>query len=215
MHAKSINSRADFVTPHSTMTLRVTFRYWYNAKLRKAQSLKTVLVGELCEAAYDHLDAAAPLTHRQQQYMRIYTANLLLRIKRVTSECDNHSRIVWPHEETSSLLVEDHALISRRCMRLLKGKLKRRRCLEFILVCQLCLAAYEMLEVTAPLSRGQQRSMRRFTINLRSCIKRVTRRDDRQSSVVWSREETRSLSSDIQQGEEYKDSKGHTRIRRS
>ena len=32
--------------------------------------------------------------------------------------------------------------------------------------------------------------MRRFTINLRSCIKRVTRRDDSQSSDVWSREET-------------------------
>ena len=33
--------------------------------------------------------------------------------------------------------------------------------------------------------------MCRFTINLRSCIKRVTRRDDSQSSDVWSREETR------------------------
>ena len=32
--------------------------------------------------------------------------------------------------------------------------------------------------------------MRRFTINLRSCIKRLTRRDDSQSSDVWSREET-------------------------
>ena len=69
-------------------------------------------------------------------------------------------------------------------MRLLKGELKRRCCLTFILVCQLCLAAYELLEVTAPLSRGQQRSMRRFTINLRSCIKRVTRWDDSQSSYV-------------------------------
>ena len=56
--------------------------------------------------------------------------------------------------------------------------------------------------------------MRRFTINLRSCIKRVTRRDDSQSSDVWSREETRSLSSDAQQDEEYKASKGHTRTRR-
>ena len=52
--------------------------------------------------------------------------------------------------------------------------------------------------------------MRRFTINLRSCIKRMTRRDDSQSSDVWSREETRSLSSDAQQDEEYKASKGHT-----
>ena len=43
--------------------------------------------------------------------------------------------------------------------------------------------------------------MCRFTINLRSCIKRVTRRDDSQSSDVWSREETRSLSSDAQQDE--------------
>ena len=194
------------------MTLRVTCLYWYNPELSKAQSLTAAL--EICEAAYDHLDTAAPLTHRQQQSMRIYTANLLSPIKRVTSECDNHSRIVWPREGTSSLSVEDHTLISRRCMRLLKGQLKRGRCLEFILVCQLCLAAYELLEVTAPLSHGQQRSMRRFTINLRSCIKRVTRRDDRQSSDVWSREETRSLFSDAQQDEEYKASKGHTRIRR-
>ena len=111
-------------------------------------------------------------------------------------------RIVWPREVTSSLLVEDHTLISRRCMRLLKGQLKMRSFLEFILVCQLCLTAYELLEVTAPLSRGQQPSMRRFTINLRSCIKRVTRRDDSQSSDVWSREETSSLSSDAEQDEE-------------
>ena len=120
--------------------------------------------------------------------MRMYTAHLQSRIKRVTSECDNHSRFVWPRERTIGLLVEYHTLISRRCMRLLKGELKRRRCLNFILVCQLCLAAYELLEVTAPLSRGQQRSMRRFTINLRSYIKRVTRQEDSQSSDVWSRE---------------------------
>ena len=196
------------------MSLHVTFLYWYNAELRKAQSLKAVLVGELCEAAYGRFDAAVPLTHRQQQSMRMYTAHLLSRIKRVTSKCDNYSRFVWPREGTSSLLVEDHTLISRWCMHLLKGELKRRHSLKFILVCQLCLAAYELLVVTAPLSRGQQRSMRRFTINLRSCIKRVTRRDDSQSSDVWSREETRSLSSDAQQDEEYKASKSHTRIRR-
>ena len=141
IHAKSINSRAPCVTPYSTMSLHVTCLYWYNAELRKAQSLKAVLVGELCEAAYGRFDAAAPLTHRQQQSMRMYTAHLLSRIKRVTSECDNHSRFVWPREGTSSLLVEDHTLISQRCMRLLKGELKRRRCLKFILVCQLCLAA--------------------------------------------------------------------------
>ena len=140
--------------------------------------------------------------------------HLLSRIKRVTRECDNHSPIVWPREGTSSLLVEYHTLISRQCMRPLIGELKIRRCLEFILVCRLCLAACELLEVNAPLSRGQQRSMRRFTINQRSCIKRVTRRDDSQSSDVWSREETSSLSSDAQQDEEYKGSKGHTRIRR-
>ena len=126
--------------------------------------------------------------------MRMYTAHLLSRIKRVTSECDNHSRFVWPREGTSGLLVEDRTLINRRCICLLKGELKRRRCLKFILVCQLCLVAYELLEVTAPLSRGQQRSMGRFTINMRSCIQRVTHRDDSQSSDVWSREETRSLS---------------------
>ena len=33
-------------------------------------------------------------------------------------------------------------------MRLLKGELKRIHCLKFILVCQLCLAAYELMEVT-------------------------------------------------------------------
>ena len=38
--------------------------------------------------------------------------------------------------------------------------------------------------------------------------KPLTRRDDSQSSDVWSREETRSLSSDAQQDEEYKASKG-------
>ena len=67
---------------------------------------KAVLVGELCEAAYDRLEEAAPVKHRQQQYMRIYTAQLLSRIKRVMSECDNQSRIVWPREGTNSLLVE-------------------------------------------------------------------------------------------------------------
>ena len=183
------------------MSLHVTCLYWYNAELRKAQNLKTVLVGELCEAAYDRFDAATPLTHRQQQSMRMYTAHLLSRVKRVTSECGNHSRFVWSREGTICLLVEYHTLISRGCMRLLKGELKRRGCLKFILVCQLCLAAYELLEVPAQLSRGQQRYMRRFTINLRSCIKRVTRWDDSQSSDVWSREETRSLSSDAQQDE--------------
>ena len=130
------------------MYLRVTCLYWYNAELRKAQSLTAILVGELCEAAYDRLDTAGPLTHRQQQSMRIYTIHLLSRIKRVTSNCDNHSRIVWPCEETSSLLVKGHTVISRQCIRLLKGELKRKHCLEFILVCQLCLAAYKLLEVT-------------------------------------------------------------------
>ena len=166
------------------MSLHVTCLYWYNTELCKAQSLKAVLVGELCKAAYDRFDVAAPLTHRQQQSMRMYTVHLLSRINRVTSECGNHSRFVWLREGESTLLVENHTLIRRRCMRLLKGELKRRRCLKFILVCQLCLAAYELLEVTAPLSRGQQRSMRRFTINIKSCIKGVTRRDDSQSSYV-------------------------------
>ena len=32
IHAKRINSRANCVTPHSTMTLRVTCLYWYNAE---------------------------------------------------------------------------------------------------------------------------------------------------------------------------------------
>ena len=104
IHAKSINSRAHCITPRSTMSLRVTCLYWYNAELRKAQSIKAVLVSELCEAPYDRSEAAAPLTHRQQQTMRIYTAQLLSRIKRVTSESDIESRIVWPLEGTSSLL---------------------------------------------------------------------------------------------------------------
>ena len=136
------------------MSLRMTCLYRYNAELRKTQSLKAVLVGELC------------------------------------------------------------GLISRQCRHLLKGELKRRCCLDFILVCRLCLAAYELLERTIPLSRGQERSMCRFTLNLRSCIKRVTHWDNSQSRDVWSPEETSSLSSDAQQDDEYKASKGHTRTRR-
>ena len=189
------------------MSLRMTCLYRYNAELRKTQSLKAVLVGELCEAAYDHLETAARLTYRQRQSMRIYTAQLLSLIKRVTSDCYHQSRIVWLREETGGL-------ISRQCRRLLKGELKRRLCLDFILVCRLCLAAYELLERTIQLSRGQQRSMRRFTLNLRSCIKRVTRWNNSQSRDVWSPEETSSLSSDAQQDEEYKATKGHTRTRR-
>ena len=57
-------------------------------------------------------------------------------------------------------------------MRLLKGELKWRRCVEFIFVCRQYQAAYELLEGTAPLSHGQQRAMRRSTINTRSCIKK-------------------------------------------
>ena len=176
------------------MSLRMTCLYQYNAELRKTQSLKAVLVGELCEAAYDHLEAASRLTYRQRQYLRIYTTQLLSLIKRVTCDCYHHSRIVWLREGTSGL-------ISRQCRHMLKGELKMRCCLDFILVCRLCLAAYELLERTIPLSRGQQRSMRRFTLNLRSCIKRVMRWDDSQSCDVWSHEETSSLSSDVQQDE--------------
>ena len=176
------------------MSLRMTCLYRYNAELRKTQSLKAILVGELCGAAYDHLETAARLTYRQQQSMRIYTAQLLSLIKRVTSDCYHQSCIVWLREETSGL-------ISRQCRHLLKGELKRRCCLDFILVCRLCLAAYELLERTIPLSRGQQQSMRRFTLNLRSCIKRVTHWDNSQSRNVWSPEETSSLSSDAQQDE--------------
>ena len=72
----------------------------------------------------------------------------------------------------------------------------------------------DLLEGTAPLSRGQQRSMRRFTINLMLCIKRVTREDDSQSRDVRSREETSSLSSYAEQDEVYKAKKGHSGIRR-
>ena len=176
------------------MSLRMTCLYRYNAELRKTQRLKAVLVGEPCEAAYDHLAAAARLTYRQRQSMRIYTAQLLSLIKQVTRDCYNQSRIVWLREGTSGL-------ISRQCRHLSKGELKRRCCLDFILVCRLCLAAYELLERTIPLSQGQQRSMRRFTLNLRSCIKRETRWDDSRSCDVWSHEETSYLSSDAQQDE--------------
>ena len=159
------------------MSLRMTCLYRYNAELRKTQSLKAILVGELCEAAYERLETAARLTYRERQSMLIYTAQLLSLIKRVTSDCYHQSRIVWLREETSGL-------ISRQCRHLLKGELKGRCCLDFILVCRLCLAAYELLERTIPLSRGQQRSMRRFTLNLRSCIKRVTPWDNSQSRDV-------------------------------
>ena len=56
--------------------------------------------------------------------------------------------------------------------------------------------------------------MRRFTVNLQSHIKRVTRGCDIQSSDVWPREETSSLSADAEQDEEHKAKEGHTRIRR-
>ena len=85
------------------MSLRMTCLYRYNAELRKPQSLKAVLVGELCDAAYDHLEAAARLTYIQRQSMRIYTAQLLSLIKRVTRDCYHQSRIVWLGEETSGL----------------------------------------------------------------------------------------------------------------
>ena len=196
------------------MSLRVTGLQWFNAELRKAQSLTAVLVGELCKAAYDLLEAAAPLTYRQRQSMRRYTAKLLSHIARVTSECDSQSRIVWPSEETRQLSLEDHTLISRQCRHLLRGELQRRWCLEFTIVCRLCQSAYELLEAGPPLTIGQRRSMRRFTANLRSCIKRGTRGCDSQSSDVWPREETSSLSSDAEQDEEYKAKEGHTRIRR-
>ena len=132
----------------------------------------------------------------------------------MTSEYDSQSRIVWPSEETSIVSAEDHTLVSRQCRTLFKAELQRKWCLEFILVCRLCQAAHELLDGTAPLSRGQQLSMRRFTSNLRSRIKRVTRGDDSQSRDVWSREGTSSLSSYVEQDEEYKAKKGHSRIRR-
>ena len=114
------------------MYLRVTCLQWFNAELRKAQSLTAVLVGELCKAAYDLLEAAAPLTYKQQQSIRRYTAKLLSLITRATSDWDSQSRIVWPSEETRLLSPEDNTLISRQCRHLLKGELQRRWCLEFI-----------------------------------------------------------------------------------
>ena len=183
---------------HSTMYLRVTCLQWFNAELRKAQSLTAaaVLVGELCKAAYDLLEAAAPLTYKQQQSIRRYTAKLLSLITRATSDWDSQSRIVWPSEETRLLSLEDHTLISRQCRHLLKGELQRRWCLEFIIVCRLCQAAYTLLEAAPPLTIRQRRSMRRFTVDLQSHIKRVTRGCDSQSNDVWPREETSSLSAD-------------------
>ena len=74
--------------------------------------------------------------------------------------------------------------------------------------------AYTLLEATPPLTIGLRRSMRRFTVKLRSHIKRVTRGCDIQSSDVWPREEIRSLSADAEQDEEHKAMEGHTRIRR-
>ena len=152
------------------MSLRVTCLQWFNAELRKAQSLTAVHVGELCKAAYDFLEAAEPLTYKQQQSIRRYTAKLLSLITRATSDCDSQSRIVWPSEETRLLSLEDHTLISRQCRHLLKGELQRRWCLEFIIVCRLCQAAYTLLEAAPPLTIGQRRYMRRFTVNLQSHI---------------------------------------------
>ena len=87
IQAKSINSRARCVTPYSTMSLHVTCLYWYNKELRKAQSLKAVLVGELCKAAYDRFDAAASLTHRTKRLhvdatiIRYFQKELFYRLK--------------------------------------------------------------------------------------------------------------------------------------
>ena len=201
-------------TLRSTMSLRVTCLQWFNAELRKAQSLTAVLVGELCKAAYDLLEAAAPLMYKQQQSICRYTAKLLSHITRATIDCDSQSRIVWPSEETRLLSLEDHTLISRQCRHLLKGELQRRWCLEFIIVCRLCQAAYTLLEAAPPLTIGQRRSMRRFTVNLQSHIKRVTRGCDSQSNDVWPREETSSLPADAEQDEEHKAKEGHTQIRR-
>ena len=98
--------------------------------------------------------------------MRIYMSKMRSRIKRVTSEYNSQSRIVWPSEETRILYVEDHNLLSRQCSGLLKAELQMRWWLEFILVCRMCEAPFELLEVTALLSHGHQRSMRRLTKNL-------------------------------------------------
>ena len=196
------------------MSLRVTCMQWFNAEIRKAQSLTAVLVGELCKADYDLFEAAALLTYKQQQYIRRYTAKLLSHITRATSDCDSQSRIVWSNEETRLLSLEYYTLISRQCRHLLKGELQRRWRFEFIIVCRMCQAAYPLLEAAPPLTIGQRRSMRRFTVNLQSHIKRVTRGCDSQSNDVWPREETSYLSADAEQDEEHKAKKGHTRIRR-
>ena len=196
------------------MSLRVTCLQWFNAELRKAQSITAVLVGELCKAAYDILEAAAPLTYKQQQSSCRYTAKLLSHITRATSDCDSQSRIVLLSEDTRILSLEDHTLISRQCMHLLKGELQRRWCLEFIIVCRLCQAAYTLLEAAPPLAIGLRRSMRRFSVNLQSHIKRVTRGSDSQSNHIRPREEASSLSADAEHDEEHKAKEGHTRIRR-
>ena len=56
--------------------------------------------------------------------------------------------------------------------------------------------------------------MRRFTFNLQSHLKRVTRGCDSQSNDVWPREETSYLYADAEQDVEHKAKEGHTRIRR-
>ena len=77
------------------MSLRVMCLYRYNSELRMAQSLKSVLVG-----AYDRLEAAAPLTRRQHQSMRIIYGPIAVAYQ----TCDNQSRIVCPREGTSTLI---------------------------------------------------------------------------------------------------------------
>ena len=108
IHARSINSRAHCVTPHSTMSLRMTCLFRYNAELRKAQSLKAVLVGELCEAAYNLLEATAPLTYRQQQSMRIYTC--LRRIRgcaRDRQRSQHHLQLLMETDNIARVLAQD------------------------------------------------------------------------------------------------------------
>ena len=192
------------------MSLRVTCLQWFNAELPKAQSLTAVLVGELCKAAYDLLEAAAPLTYKQQQSIRRYTAKLLSHITRATIDCDSQSRIVWPSEETRIWSLEYHTLISRQCRHLLKGQLQRRWCLEFIIVCPLCQAAYTLLvglrrrthcwlgcddwAATVYAQIHGQPSIAYKKGDACGC--------DSQSTDVWPREETNSLSADTEQDEE-------------
>ena len=149
------------------MSPRMTCLYRYTAELLKARSLKAVLVGELCQTAYERLEAASPFTRRQQQSMRMFTAHMQSCIKRVTSECDYQSRIVWPREGSGR--VKRQVLCLQMLSRTKNTKL-RKAILEYAdadLISALCECAHNTLRGTVRLTPREKVRLRKHKNKLR------------------------------------------------